>query len=414
MSWRWGIIQSSGGVNFFIGILYDTTNTARFWTGRVNSAGEIFSVGGRRVSTADQGLVTKYNTNGQLLFQRSLAGTSNLGWETVGLDSSNNFYVGGGANAVAKYNSSGAIQFQKSITSIGKPLVAVAPSGDFYIVGTLSNDLFVAKYNSSGVAQWARRLGDAASEQGQAVALDSSENVIVGGRTSTSGNADFFLAKYNSSGTIQWQRRLGASSTDEIFSIAADANQDIVFTGRSNNGTNDDMITAKYNAAGTLQWQRRIASASGNEQGNGIATDSSNNVYAVGYGVGLGIFVKYDSSGTLLFQREFDWRIGPADATWDEMNGIFVDENAAYLFGRVEQNNRGAFIGKLPLDGSATNTYATGAGTSVVYRAGTFTASTSSLSGATTTLTSATVTPADTNTSLTDAATTLLTATKTI
>ena len=56
--------------------------------------------------------------------------------------------------------------------------VAVASSGNIYIVGIISAFMLIAKYNSSGTLQWQRSLGAVSlPEEGWAIAIDSSENV---------------------------------------------------------------------------------------------------------------------------------------------------------------------------------------------------------------------------------------------
>ena len=69
-----------------------------------------------------------------------------------------------------------------------------------------------------------------------------------------------------------------------------------------------DIFLVKYNSSGTRQWTKQLGTSS-NELGEGVTTDSSDNIYVTGYTMGSldgntkfgneDIFlVKYDSSGT--------------------------------------------------------------------------------------------------------------------
>jgi hypothetical protein len=69
-------------------------------------------------------------------------------------------------------------------------------------------DIFVAKYDASGAHQWSQRLGSTAGDQGLAVAVDGSGDVIVtgrfegtvdfgGGDLTSAGGSDIFVAKYS-------------------------------------------------------------------------------------------------------------------------------------------------------------------------------------------------------------------------
>ena len=68
-----------------------------------------------------------------------------------------------------------------------------------------------------------------------------------------------------------------------------------------------DIILVKYNSSGTKQWTKQLGTSS-NDVGNGVTTDSSDNIYVTGYTEGdldgntnLGqkdiFLVKYNSDG---------------------------------------------------------------------------------------------------------------------
>ena len=129
-----------------------------------------------------------------------------------------------------------------------------------------------------------------------------------------SGNGDIFLLKYNSSGTKQWTKQLGTSYLDEGYSVTTDSLDNIYVTGWTNwnldgntSSGYQDIFLVKYNSSGTKQWTKQLGTSSFDE-GQGVTTDSSNNIYVTGItyenldgntksGNGDIFLVKYDSSG---------------------------------------------------------------------------------------------------------------------
>jgi uncharacterized delta-60 repeat protein len=196
--------------------------------------------------------------------------------------------------------------------------VAADSGGNSYTVGKTDStgaggfDFLLAKRDSAGTIQWQRVLGGTASEIAWAVAIDSLDNIYVAGETSSlgAGGGDFLLAKYNSSGTIQWQRILGGTSSEIGRSVAIDLSDNVYVFGEtfSVGAGGGDFLIAKYNSSGTIQWQRILGGTS-NEIGNSVAIDSLDNVYVLGEtnssGAGQTDFLiaKYNSSGTIQWQR---------------------------------------------------------------------------------------------------------------
>jgi len=163
------------------------------------------------------------------------------------------------------------------------------------------------------------QLGTSSDDLAYGIATDSSANVYVTGFTmggldgTNAGSYDIFLVKYNSSGTKQWTKQLGTSSYDYASGVATDSSANVYVTGVTMgglDGTNAgsaDIFLVKYNSSGTKQWTKQLGT-SGIDSGNGVATDSSANVYVTGSTTGgldgntsagsYDLFVaKYSSSG---------------------------------------------------------------------------------------------------------------------
>lgn len=173
----------------------------------------------------------------------------------------------------------------------------------------LSGGTNVVKISSNGTILWNRTVTGASFNK---VAVDSSNNIYVCGSTSSQGQggSDALLVAYDSSGAIQWQRIIGGTSTDIFNGIAVDTSSNIYCAGyQSSQGSGgNDAYLVKYNSSGTLQWQVGLGGAGADLFAN-VGVSSAGDVYVAGrtdsQGAGLNdmLIVKYNSAGTLQWQR---------------------------------------------------------------------------------------------------------------
>ena len=367
--------------------LIDTNSSERIGIG-LDSSNNVYVVGDTDESPSQGSLdfhITKFNSSGTEQWQKGLGGsgidqfyghsTTDSSGNTYGVGYTTSAGQGSFAQYLAKWNSSGTVQWQRTLSMSGQHTgrdVALDSSGNVYMcgesdLGTLNNvNLTLAKYNSSGTHQWTRYLrGSSYGEVGNALAVDSNDDIYVCGSTSSvgAGSNDLLLVKYNSSGTVQWRRTLGGSSSDGGTGVAVDSSDNVYVCGTTRsygNGTRYMMI-AKYDSSGTLDWQNTLGGTADHDYGEHIKVDSSDNLYVVG---------KVRSTG---------------------------------------QSNTDIFVAKLPNDGSLTGTYG-----SLTYAASTFTGSspsftegTPSLSSASASLTPGTFLLTVSNSSLTSTTTTI-------
>ncbi len=186
----------------------------------------------------------------------------------------------------------------------------IATSGAYQTSYGGTNDAFIAKFNIAGALQWATYYGGSAADIGLGIAIDGSGNIVLSGSAaSTSGIAttgayqtsyaggsnDVFIAKFNASGARQWATYYGGSGFDYGIGIAIDRTGNIVLTGytysTSGIATSGAYLTtlqgsydayiAKFNAAGLIQWATYYG-GSGDDEGDGIAVDSSGNIIISG------------------------------------------------------------------------------------------------------------------------------------
>jgi len=333
--------NTSAGANDLFVVKYNSSGTKE-WTEQLGSASSDYANG---VATDSSGnvyvagvtyggldgnskgnsdlFVVKYNSSGTKQWTKQYGTDRYDEARGVATDSSGNVYVVGGTKGnlngisnsgrtdafVIKFNSSGTKQWTKKLGTWQNDLangVATDSSGNFYVTGFTYQhldgntsagkaDLFVVKYNSSGTKQWTKQLGTSKHDRARGVATDSSGNVYVTGDTyggldgnTNAGYNDLFVVKYNSSGTKQWTKQMGTSSTDLANGIATDSSGNIYVTGGTyggldgnTNAGNSDLFVVKYNSSGTKQWTKQLGSSS-RDYDYGVATDSSRNVYVSG------------------------------------------------------------------------------------------------------------------------------------
>ncbi len=240
--------------------------------------------------------------------------------------------------------------------------VATDRSGNVYMTGETNShtggayDAFLAKYDPSGTSLWNRTWGDGDTEQGFGIATDGSGNVFLSGYDLTGNNA--FLAKYDPSGTSLWNRTWGGSQDDYGYGVATDGSGNAYLAGatRSYGAGANDAFLAKYDPSGTQLWNRTWGGGLSDE-GYGVATDGSGNVYLAGatesFGAGLddAFLAKFNSSGTSLWNQTWGGSSG------DAARGVTADwRGNTFLVGYTDSFGAGqedAFLAKFDPSGTS-------------------------------------------------------------
>jgi hypothetical protein len=182
------------------------------------------------------------------------------------------------------------------------------------------SDATITKYNSTGSDYvYSTYLGGDGTELGRSIAVDSGGNAYVTGLTASNnfptvsavqgalgGSNDAFITKLNAAGSaFGYSTYLGGSGSDQGFGIAVDSGGNAYVTGVTASGTantpnsagafptvnalqsiragGNDAFVSKLSAAGNSLLYSTYLGGGGNESGNGIALDGSNNAYVAGF-----------------------------------------------------------------------------------------------------------------------------------
>src|SRR6266571_5018887 len=219
-------------------------------------------------------------------------------------------------------------------------------ASDIIVVGSTDDritgqDILTIKYSGAdGSVLWQKRYNGPANgnDFAQAVAVDSTGNVVVTGFSDNGTNSDCYTAKYAApDGALLWERRYNgpANNGDYATSLAVDGSGNVVVTGYSWNSAaygDADYYTAKYATAdGALLWEKRYNGPyNGYDVASAVAVDASGNVVVTGYSHNSynGLIspdyytAKYAAAnGALLWEQRYN---GPANQ-YDEARAVAVD-----------------------------------------------------------------------------------------
>jgi hypothetical protein len=295
--------------------------------GNVLVAGTTFGdLEGGRTTTVDA-FVRKYDANGTVLWTRQF-GTATIDDATsVAVDNNGNVFVAGatrgdleGPNAgfvdafVRKYDANGnslwtrqfgtgaslpsgsvGIDFISAVAvdSTGSVLVAGETQGQIGSNALGQSDAFVRKYDTSGNELWTQQFGTSTADFAKAVAVDSSDNIVVGGHTSgdlegkNAGVTDIFIRTFDAGGNVLSTKQFGTAQEDYTFDVVVDSADNVLVTGETLGDffaptvSRSDTFTRKYNAAGAEVWTQQFGTE-GDDRAEAVAVDSSSNVLVVG------------------------------------------------------------------------------------------------------------------------------------
>ncbi len=277
---------------------------------------------------------------------------------------------------LVKRNNSGVIQWQKELSKSGQNdeemnQLYADSSGNLTVFNrtkdspTGVSDALVIRLSSAGAITWQKKFGQSSKFANNRGGIDDSGNayLVTGLFQSGQSTRPHVTAKISNTGAITWQRQF--STTGKSFpqgGVDVDSSGN-VYVG-IHNDSDKSLIVVKYNSSGTLQWQREL---SGNPSGIGdidsvddVAVDTSDNVYVVcknGTSTRGFMVFKWNSSGTFQWQRLFRTASGTDNVNNPFRIHTFSDLAFAVSASSSVSSPDSILLVRLPADGSLTGTY---------------------------------------------------------
>lgn len=172
------------------------------------------------------------------------------------------------------------------------------------------------------------------------VAVDSSNNIICVGST-TEGAGSAFVIKFDPNMAILARKYYGGAGTDIFRSVIADSNGNIICVGETTSeGTSSSALIVRFDSNLAIIARKYYGGAAG-DYFYGVAVDSSNNIYAVGYtgdSPSAALVVKFDTALAVISAKTFG---GTSD---ERFHDVAVDSNGDIAcIGYVAAEGAGVF-----------------------------------------------------------------------
>lgn len=262
---------------------------------------------------------------------------------------------------LTKVDSEGKVVWQRSLGAAGSAegaAVTISANGDIVVAGTVSGaynggddsqtDMLVARYNIKGEQLSSTVIRQVGNETASAVTVGDDGSIYVAGKAST-GGGDAFIAKLDAAGKLQERRTIDSGGLDSVTSLAID---------------NDGNLLALTSEKG-IATIRRIDSASlandlgsialGNVTARAIAVSDTGEIAVVGTTSSAvsGAQVNAINGGQDAFVTRIDAAMSSASTTYigtsatDQADSVTYLNGTLYVGGRTAGDLSGAKSGSV-------------------------------------------------------------------
>jgi outer membrane protein assembly factor BamB len=230
--------------------------------------------------------------------------------------------------------------------------LVVSTNNNIYIIGYgyhLGNySAVIIKRSANGTVLWNYKceLFNSPFNLEKAI-IDSDENVYLVGSVLLGSSYDGVVIKVDADGNSLWHQSFNPSSgSDNYLSVAVDDLGYIYAVGYSvNPGINDQRVwITKFNSTGTVQWSQFYSAPNKNASGFEVKLDSNGDVIVTGNmyegsNKWKMLMLKYNSSGTLLWQQESN-QTEPY-SYYNFKKAITDENNNTYFFAHLDTSTSG-------------------------------------------------------------------------
>ena len=325
------------------------------------------------------GFVTKFDSTGNLIWSTYIGGAGDEYFNQILLDNDCNIYLVGYTNG--------------NDLLVGSNVFQTTSNGGY--------DIYVAKLDSSANFIWGTYLGGTGGDIALKAELDVSQNLIIGGYTSSfdfpivngfqnslAGALDAFVAKLDSTGNLIWSTYCGGTNSEDVHAITTDSDQNIIIAGETyssdfpispsayqmGNAGNVDIFITKYDSTGNRVFSTYFGGMNTEDVAD-LLTDMNNNIFLVGYSesndfpiVGTNIYQSLKSGGKDAFIAKFN-------STGLLLKSTFIGGSGDDFFNTVSFNNSNFILvagrtlsSNVPLIGSSYQNQNNGSEDGIFYK----------------------------------------------
>lgn len=267
-----------------------------FFTGTVDFDPDPNTTFNMTSSGTNDVFVSKFSTDGDMVWAKRMGGTGNEIGEGIVIDNSGNVYTTGHFTTTADFNPGAGAA---NLTSAG------------------SDDIFISKLDGDGNHLWAIRFGSTSGDWGYNLGVDSLNNLYTTGyfagtvdfdpgtatgqvfSLTSSGTKDIHLVKLDSTGALIWAKRMGGANDDIGVAMHVKPSGQLLMTGiivglsdldpgpgvyelnPSGSGIADAYVLS-LTETGDLDYAFGMG-GTGNDYGLGVVEHPSGSIFVTGY-----------------------------------------------------------------------------------------------------------------------------------
>jgi hypothetical protein len=231
-----------------------------------------------------------------------------------------------------------------------------------------AQDSYLTKYDSAGSVVWQKLLGSAGTANGYGLALDPSGGVVVTGSSTAdltptsiaNGNEDSFVSRYDNNGNQMWIKQIQTLANNRSNAVSVDASGNIYIGGSVSgypvanpvNGQNTipggvigahqtakggvDAYLAKFDSKGKMLSENQFGT-SGDDQVAATATGTDGSLYVASVQNGAAIINKY-ANGDITSSPVWSQNLGALQAGGG-IGGLTVSGGQIYVSGTTSNSN---------------------------------------------------------------------------
>jgi hypothetical protein len=257
---------------------------------------------------------------------------------------------------LVKFAADGSLVWQRiwngiTVRGLGRTGVALGAGDSVYVTGVSTNngnDAVLLKFDANGTLLWERTWGGPDSDESLAVAAGPDGSAYIAGTATSFGpsSSGLFVVKFDSLGNLVWQRISDGAAANAV-AVGPDGNVYVAgTTPRPDQIGNFDVIALKITSDGNLVWQRTYSAGDVVDPRGGMTAASDGSVYMAGAIQTVkanradiaALIVKLSTTGDLLFDKQFDGRVG------ETATGVAVapDDGTVYVAGTTTSFGAGS------------------------------------------------------------------------